>query len=63
MSMALFGKKKTQHDFVVITIDSGSVGVAVVAETEVENVPARHVVFSARESIVRPDSITMESYL
>ena len=61
--MALFGKKKTQHDFVVITIDSGSVGVAVVAETEVENVPARHVVFSARESIVRPDSITMESYL
>jgi cell division ATPase FtsA len=61
--MSLPGKHKAQHDFVVITIDSGSVGIAVVYETLEDKVPVRKIIFSSRENIILPESITMESYL
>lgn len=61
--MSLSKKKSSPHDFVVITIDSGSVGLAIASETLVEKVPARQVVYKTREVVVLPDEMTMESYL
>lgn len=60
--MAWGANNASQHDFVVITIDSGSVGLAVIQESKEDKIPVRRVIFKSRETIIQPETVTLESF-
>ncbi len=56
-------KKIKTHEIIIVTIDSASVGVAICNETVEMEISNRRVLWSIRESIPLPQSVTMELYL
>lgn len=56
-------RKNATDEMMIISIDSGSVGIALCTETKEKDISHRTILWKVRERIVLPESMTMEKYL